>query len=230
MEASQKHKECSNVDCCTVFEMSRSCWYGLERYATFHNPEIGPLTDGCQSCSKSPLLLRKYLDVVKYLCDAVMKELGLHWRNHFYEAILGTVLATAAESSRYQRHALQIPPATPSDNFNTSYNASTSTSTASAAMPPVVLHTATAYSLDSVLTSSAPSDDVSYCPDSSCKASFTGSRRKTNLTRHLKTALHHNQGTQLTCWVCQASFGRTDNLQQHVRNIHGLDPGFKSQE
>ena len=156
-----------------------------------------------------------------------MKDLGPHWRNHFYETILGTILATAAESSRHQGHALQIPPSTPVKNYNPSYNASTSTPSSSATTPPVVLHASTTSSPNPVSSPSAPSDGVSYCPDPACQASFTGSRRQTNLERHLKTALHHNQDTQLKCWVCHVAFSRTDNLKQHVRNIHGLDPGLK---
>ena len=158
-----------------------------------------------------------------------MKDLGPHWRNPFYDVILGTVLATSAERSRYEGHATKIPSATPLDNFDLSYNASTSTGLTSAPTPPVV-HASTVSSPNLVPTPSAPSDDVSHCPDSSCKASFTGSSRKTNLKRHLRTALHHNKDAQFKCKVCQATFGRTDNLQQHVRNIHGLDPGLKSQK
>ena len=152
-----------------------------------------------------------------------MREWGLQWRNQFYETILGTVLATASESSRYRGHAFQDPPATPLGSLNASYsadmpNASAAEVDASSSFSPCTLQT---------LPSS--SYDVSYCPDSSCKASFTGSSQRTNLERHLRTALHHNQDARPKCEVCEVTFSRSDNVQQHLRNIHGLDSALKRQ-
>lgn len=152
---------------------------------------------------------------------------GLQWRNRFYEIILGTVLATVSESSRYRGHALQVSPAVPSDILNVSYDPGTST--ASTAMGPVELDASSLMPPHSLQTSLALSDDISYCPDPSCKASFTGSFQRTNLGRHLRTALHHNQDARFKCEVCRVAFSRPDNLQQHLRNIHGLDPALKSQ-
>lgn len=154
-----------------------------------------------------------------------MKECGLLWRNQSYEVILGTVLATAAELSRFRGHALPIPPATPLENLNLSYNASTPP--ASAAISPAVLHASTPCSPNLVQASLAASDDASHCPDPSCKALFTGSSQTTNLRRHLRTALHHNQDAKFECGICRVTFGRPDNLQQHIRNVHGLDPALK---
>lgn len=156
-----------------------------------------------------------------------MKEPGLHWRNKFYEAILGTVLATASELSPCRGHAIQSPPATSFDNLNMGYNAGTGT--ASVAMPPAEPDASSPSSPYLRQTSSAPSDDACYCPDPSCKASFTGSSQRTNLERHLRTALHHNQDTRFKCEICQMSLSRPDNLQQHLRNIHGLEPVLKRQ-
>lgn len=156
-----------------------------------------------------------------------MQEWGLHWRNHFYEIILGTVLATASEFSHCRGHALRIPPATPLGNLNVSCNAHTPT--ASTAIPIAELDASSSSSSYSRQTSLARSEDASYCPDQSCKASFTGTSQKTNLERHKRTALHHNQDARFKCEVCHNPFSRSDNLQQHLRNIHGLDPASKGQ-
>lgn len=155
-----------------------------------------------------------------------MKEWGLRWRNHFYETILGTVLATASEFSYYRDNTLQIPATIPFPNLNVSYGPGTST--ASATIPPTEFD-APPLSTYSPQTSSASKDDVSYCPHPSCKASFTGSSQRTNLQRHLKFALHHNQDALFECGLCHKTISRTDNLQQHLRNIHGLDPALKRQ-
>lgn len=155
-----------------------------------------------------------------------MRDVGPHWRNFSYEVMLGTVLATAAETSRYQGHAVQEPSSTSSDSFKLSYNDDASTPSANAAMPLVKFHTSTASSPDSAPTLS---DDVLYCPDPSCKAPFFGSYRKKHLTRHLKTALRHKQDAHVKCWVCRVTFGRIDNLQRHVRDLHHLDSALISQ-
>lgn len=156
-----------------------------------------------------------------------MREWGLQWRNQFYEIILGTVLATASEFNRYRGHALQDSPATPFGSLNVSYSAGKPN--ASAAMPPAELDASSSFSPCTLQTLPPSSDDASYCPDSSCKASFTGSSKKTNLERHLRTALHHNQDARPKCEVCGVTFSRPDNVQQHLRNIHGLDPALKRQ-
>lgn len=156
-----------------------------------------------------------------------MKEQGLQWRNNFYEIILGTVLATASEFSLYRGHALQVPHATPIGSLNVSYSASMPN--ASAAMPPAEVDTSGSLSPHTPQSSPATIDDASYCPDISCKASFTGSSQKTNLERHLRTALHHNKDARPQCEVCGETFSRLDNLQQHLRNIHGLDPVLRVQ-
>ena len=156
-----------------------------------------------------------------------MREWGLQWRNQFYGTILGTVLATASELSRYRGHAPQDPPATPSSNLNASYSADMPN--ASAAMPPAEVDASSTFSPCTLQTLPPSSYDVSYCPDSSCKASFTGSSHRTNLERHLRTALHHNQDARPRCEVCGMTFSRSDNVQQHLRNIHGLDPALKRQ-
>ena len=144
-----------------------------------------------------------------------MKEVGLHWRNHFYEAVLGTVLATASELRPCRGQYFQNAPVAPS--------------TDSAAMLPAELDSSSSSSPCSVQTSSAFGDDVSHCPDPSCNASFTGSSQKTNLKRHLKWVLHHNQDAQSKCDLCQKTICRSDNLKQHMRNMHGVESASKSQ-
>lgn len=157
-----------------------------------------------------------------------MKDCGQQWRFAFYETILVTVLATASESSRSQVHALQNSPVTTSGNLDGRHDAGTPT--ANAAMPPVELDAFSSLSSNSLLTSSAPSDDLSYCPCESCKSSFKGKSQKTNLTRHLKTVLHHKQNVPLKCQFCQKNISsRTDNFQQHMRNIHNVDSPLKKQ-
>ncbi len=156
-----------------------------------------------------------------------MKEWGLKWRNHFYDIILETVLATVSEFSWYRGHALQIPSATIIGSKNGSYNAGTPTD--NAAMPRAELDASSSSSPCTLQTSSAPRDDASHCPRPSCNASFTGSSQRTNLERHLRTALHHNQDARFKCEFCLLPFSRLDNLQQHLRNIHDLDPVLKAQ-
>lgn len=190
---------------------------GLLRSA--RDVEVVLLRSG-KSHSKSPQLLRRYLNVVKYLCDNVMKEWGLHWRDHFYEVILGTVLASSAELSLCRDRSFQIPSVTPPGNIGLSYIAGTPT--ARATMPPAELEASTSFPPYSVQASSVPSDDVSYCLYASCRARFTGSYRRNNLARHLDTVSHHNQDAPaLICELCQKTFGqRSDNLRQHLRNKH----------
>ena len=175
--------------------------------------------DGFQTHSRSPRLLQEYLNVIKYLCDEVMKESGLHWRDPFYEAILGTVIATASELHHGKGHTFHTPPVTPSDQLNGSQNILPPT--ASAATSPLEPHTATSSSPEPI---QPPSEPISHCPDPTCKASFRGASQKSNLNRHLRSALHHKQDSLFKCEFCTSAFGRSDNLQQHVRKIHGVDP------
>ena len=151
-----------------------------------------------------------------------MKESGLHWRDPFYEAILGTVIATASELHHSKAHTFQTPPVTPSDQLNRNQN--TLILTASAAPSSIEPQTAPSPPPDAVQPSPAPSEPISHCPDPTCKASFRGASQKSNLNRHLRSALHHKQDSLFKCEFCNSAFGRSDNLQQHVRKIHGVDP------
>ena len=151
-----------------------------------------------------------------------MKESGLHWRDSFYEAILGTVIATASELHHSRGHAFQNPPLTPSDQLSWSQNIVPPT--ASAASFSNEPHTATLFFPDPIKPSSDASTNISHCPDPTCKASFKGASQKSNLNRHLKSALHHKQDSLFKCEFCKSAFGRSDNLQQHIRKIHGVDP------
>ena len=179
--------------------------------------------DGFKSHSRSPRLLQIYLKVIKHLCDEVMKESGLHWRDPFYEAILGTVNATASELHHSRGHAFQTPPVTPSAQL---LNQNTLRATVSAATSVLEPHIAPFSSSDPIQRSSAPTEHISYCPDPTCKASFKGASQKSNLNRHLRSALHHKQDSLFKCEFCKSAFGRSDNLQQHVRKIHGVDPSW----
>ena len=181
--------------------------------------------DRYKSHSKSPRLLQEYLKVIKHLCDEVMKESGLHWRDPFYEAILGTVIATASELHHSKGHAFQTPPVTPCSQHNLSQNILPSD--ASAATSLLKPHTAIPSSPDPIQPSSDASTHISYCPDPTCKASFKGASQKSNLNRHLRSALHHKQDSLFKCEFCKSAFGRSDNLQQHVRKIHGVDPAWR---
>ena len=182
--------------------------------------------DRFQSYSRSPRLLQKYLKVIKRLCDEVMKESGLHWRDPFYEAILGTVIATASELHHGRGHTFQTPPVTPSSQHSQSQNIVPSN--ASAATSSIELHTATTLSSpDPIKPSSDASTHISHCPDPTCKASFKGASQKSNLNRHLRSALHHKQDSLFKCEFCKSAFGRSDNLQQHVRKVHGVDAAWR---
>ena len=189
------------------------------------NFPISHPADRSKSHSRSPQLLQKYRKVIRHLCDEVMKESGLHWRDSFYEAILGTVIATASELHHSRGHAFHPPPLTPSDQLSLSQNILPPT--ASAATSLLEPHTATLSSPDPFQPSSAPSKHISHCPDPTCKASFKGASQKSNLNRHLRSALHHKQDSLFKCEFCKSAFGRSDNLQQHVRKIHGVDSAWK---
>lgn len=155
-----------------------------------------------------------------------MEALGPQWRDRSYEITLDTVLATATEFSRYRDHAPQVPPAALSGSLNVSYSARTPS--AGTAMPPAELD-ASSLSPCTLQNSPPSSDDTLYCPERSCNASFIGASRFSNCSRHVKTALHHNQDAGPKCPVCYTAFSRPDNLKQHLRNIHHLDPPVRSQ-
>ena len=154
-----------------------------------------------------------------------MKESGLHWRDPFYEAILGTVIATASELRHSKGHAFQTSPVTPSDQLSLSQDIVPPTTSAATSLTEP--DTATLSSPDPIQPSSALDEHISYCPDPTCKASFKGASQKSNLNRHLRSALHHKQDSLFKCDFCKSAFGRSDNLQQHVRKIHGVDLAWK---
>ena len=154
-----------------------------------------------------------------------MKESGFHWRDSSYEAILGTVVATASELYHSGGHTFQTPPVTSLDKISLSQNIVSSTTNAASPLTRLDIPKDSSSSI-SIQPSSAASEDVSHCPDPTCKASFKGASQKSNLNRHLRSVLHHKQGSLFKCEFCKSAFGRSDNLQQHIRKIHGVDPNW----
>ena len=154
-----------------------------------------------------------------------MQDIGKDWRNHFYARALDTVLILFLHlnnSPRRRPSNLQLAPGSRLDRetcFETPQGVPTSHTPAKHNHP-----TATRMSLPPTPISD---DDVLYCPDPSCQASFRGSWRKANLERHQRTALHHNQTALFACEFCQSTFSRADNVQQHMRKIHKVDPPLK---
>ena len=159
------------------------------------------------------------------LCDEAMQEAGETWRHAFYAMALDTALIVFFQLNSRQQHSSQTLHSTsrsrqtsdtcirsPLSATGSHTEANNSHSTSAHMLPPPTLD---------------PSDDVSHCPDPSCPARFTGSSQKGNLQRHLKTALPHNQEALHKCDLCQETFNRTDNLQQHLRRIHKTDPHLK---
>ena len=148
-----------------------------------------------------------------------MQELGENWRDGFYAKALDTALITSFQLNNRQRYLSGSSP-------DRSRNGDTdTTSSVGASIPypvPNYNHSTSAHtSLPLTLESS---NDVSRCPHPSCQATFKGAYLKANLERHLKTALHHNQHALFKCEICQKPMTRKDNLQQHLRKMHNVDP------
>ena len=144
-----------------------------------------------------------------------MRESGPQWRDESYKIHLDMVLATATEFIRYRNYAPQVS--------STALLGKLSVSD-SAAVPPTELEGSSSLS---PRTLPPPSEDTLYCP--LCNAPSKGANRRSNLNRHLATALHHNQDARPKCEVCGKTFSRHDNLQHHLRSMHGLEPAVRGQ-
>ena len=182
-----------------------------------------------------------------------MHKAGPNWRDRFYATDLDMVLASFVEKDNHQRlnHIVARhqrytnvnampddlhtwPESTPtpfSIESQTLIRSSLSTITSptftSGYSPPAQpsLTTSPGSSFSAPTPSSSSSTDITRCPQ--CPALFTGSARdrNSNLRRHIRTTRDHGNEVGHLCSVsgCGKILSRRDNLNKHVRMVHGGD-------
>ena len=74
-------------------------------------------------------------------------------------------------------------------------------------------------------SSQPPSTEVLSCPE--CPSSPNNKfQNRSNLNRHMHSTKKHNNGMQRhTCPMadCNAPLGRSDNVNKHLKNVHGIE-------